>query len=139
MSLSDCPKCWNNPCECGYWWRNSPKEYLRKMIRGLQLELATPGGWYADSQLPVAAKVEQEPSIYARLPYVELRPGDVDMDMAMMDKWFPAIEAAGFREDLGFQEKLEVAYANENNQRRPAWDMEQSQIEMRLLQKAGSA
>jgi len=30
MSLSDCPKCWSTPCECGYEWRNSDIQYRLK-------------------------------------------------------------------------------------------------------------
>lgn len=29
MSLSDCPKCWNTPCNCGYEYRNY--SYNRKI------------------------------------------------------------------------------------------------------------
>ena len=25
-SLSDCPKCWSTPCECGYGYRNMTKQ-----------------------------------------------------------------------------------------------------------------
>ncbi|OPZ65993.1 MAG: hypothetical protein BWY85_00160 [Firmicutes bacterium ADurb.Bin506] len=25
MSLSDCPKCWDTPCSCGYEYRKSPR------------------------------------------------------------------------------------------------------------------
>jgi len=30
MSLSDCPKCWDTPCECGWEYRNYSIEGLRK-------------------------------------------------------------------------------------------------------------
>ena len=28
MSMSDCPKCWNTPCSCGWEYRNYSIEYL---------------------------------------------------------------------------------------------------------------
>ena len=31
MSMSDCYKCWNTPCTCGWDYRNRKKEYLIDM------------------------------------------------------------------------------------------------------------
>jgi hypothetical protein len=38
MSLSDCSKCWDTPCTCGYEWEKYSLEYLlkfRTMINGV--------------------------------------------------------------------------------------------------------
>lgn len=31
MSLSDCPRCWNTPCTCGYEYRKMKKSYRIKL------------------------------------------------------------------------------------------------------------
>ncbi len=36
MSLSDCIKCWDTPCTCGWNYRNYSIEYLEKMKRLLE-------------------------------------------------------------------------------------------------------
>lgn len=33
---SDCPKCWDCPCECGYEYKNWDLERLKKFIAALQ-------------------------------------------------------------------------------------------------------
>ncbi len=33
MSLSDCVKCWDTPCTCGWDYRNYSVEYLKKRKR----------------------------------------------------------------------------------------------------------
>lgn len=33
MSLSDCVKCWDTPCSCGWEWREHSIEYLEDRIR----------------------------------------------------------------------------------------------------------
>lgn len=35
MSLSDCPKCWETPCMCGYEYRNYTTEDMVKWIEGI--------------------------------------------------------------------------------------------------------
>ena len=35
MSMSDCPKCWDTPCTCGYGYRKWTEEALRDQIRML--------------------------------------------------------------------------------------------------------
>ena len=30
MSLSDCPKCWDTPCTCGYYWKDYSPEARKK-------------------------------------------------------------------------------------------------------------
>ena len=37
MALSDCIKCWDTPCTCGWEQRNSSIEYLENRICFLQL------------------------------------------------------------------------------------------------------
>lgn len=32
MSMSDCPKCWSTPCECGWDYRSANDGWLRKQI-----------------------------------------------------------------------------------------------------------
>lgn len=39
MSLSDCEKCWNTPCTCGYEYRNWSIPELQKQIKMLQTVL----------------------------------------------------------------------------------------------------
>jgi len=36
MSLSDCPKCWNTPCTCGYEYEDWSIERLQELIDILQ-------------------------------------------------------------------------------------------------------
>jgi hypothetical protein len=36
MSLSDCPKCWNIPCTCGYEYEDWSIERLQELIDILQ-------------------------------------------------------------------------------------------------------
>jgi hypothetical protein len=38
MALSDCPKCWSTPCNCGYQYRNWPKD-RRVALAALLLEV----------------------------------------------------------------------------------------------------
>lgn len=33
MSMSDCPKCWDTPCTCGYEYRNASDEYVITMYK----------------------------------------------------------------------------------------------------------
>ncbi|KKK72388.1 hypothetical protein LCGC14_2904380 [marine sediment metagenome] len=37
MSLSDCAKCWDTPCTCGWEYRNYSLENLEKLIRRMDL------------------------------------------------------------------------------------------------------
>ncbi len=36
MALSDCAKCWDTPCECGWDMRRAPIEYLENRLRMFQ-------------------------------------------------------------------------------------------------------
>jgi len=40
MSLSDCPKCWMTPCECGYDYQNMPDERLVAIHRAVSGAMA---------------------------------------------------------------------------------------------------
>jgi len=35
MALSDCPKCWNTPCECGYEFKNWGVLHFIKYVVGI--------------------------------------------------------------------------------------------------------
>ena len=35
MALSDCPKCWDTPCTCGYEYKNYTKEEFVKFIKDI--------------------------------------------------------------------------------------------------------
>lgn len=35
MAITNCPKCWDTPCECGYQYKNYPKDYFVKLILGM--------------------------------------------------------------------------------------------------------
>ena len=35
MSLSDCIKCWDTPCTCGYMYSKDSTEFLIKFISGI--------------------------------------------------------------------------------------------------------
>lgn len=35
MAITNCPKCWETPCECGYQYKNYPKDYFVKLILGM--------------------------------------------------------------------------------------------------------
>ena len=35
MSLSDCPKCWDTPCTCGYEYKDWRIELIAHMINGI--------------------------------------------------------------------------------------------------------
>lgn len=37
MALSDCPKCWDTPCTCGYEYRDWSDEQMMRVIRGAAL------------------------------------------------------------------------------------------------------
>lgn len=41
MSMSDCPKCWETPCMCGYDYRGWSIERLEAQIKMLQEVLST--------------------------------------------------------------------------------------------------
>lgn len=32
MAITDCPKCWDTPCNCGYEYKDYSKEYFVKFI-----------------------------------------------------------------------------------------------------------
>jgi hypothetical protein len=36
MSLSDCVKCWCNPCECGYDYRSWSTDRIKNLISTLE-------------------------------------------------------------------------------------------------------
>jgi len=35
MALSDCPKCWDTPCECGYMFKDWSLERKQKMVNAI--------------------------------------------------------------------------------------------------------
>ena len=35
MSLSDCIKCWETPCTCGWDFRKKPDENIKSLIEGI--------------------------------------------------------------------------------------------------------
>ena len=35
MALSDCSKCWSSPCSCGWYHKDSQKDYLSKHIAAI--------------------------------------------------------------------------------------------------------
>ncbi len=35
MALSDCPKCWNTPCTCGYSWETNYSLFTSEEIQSL--------------------------------------------------------------------------------------------------------
>lgn len=35
MALSDCPKCWETPCHCGYQYKDYPAGHFVKLILGM--------------------------------------------------------------------------------------------------------
>lgn len=42
MAMSDCEKCWDTPCGCGWEYRDYSKDrriYLAAMVLGIDLEL----------------------------------------------------------------------------------------------------
>lgn len=39
MSLSDCEKCWDTPCTCGWDYRNWTKKEIKDQIKMLQKAL----------------------------------------------------------------------------------------------------
>lgn len=42
MSMSDCPKCWDTPCSCGYAWRSATKSSRLKqaaVVLGIPLAI----------------------------------------------------------------------------------------------------
>lgn len=39
MALSDCPKCWDSPCMCGYEYERWSEESILKLMRVLQRTL----------------------------------------------------------------------------------------------------
>lgn len=41
MSMSDCPKCWNAPCNCGWEYKNMSELEMSKFIQGI-LKYRTP-------------------------------------------------------------------------------------------------
>jgi tripartite-type tricarboxylate transporter receptor subunit TctC len=36
MALSDCPKCWDTPCTCGYMYKDMSSEKIERQIAVLQ-------------------------------------------------------------------------------------------------------
>jgi len=36
MSMSDCPKCWNTPCDCGHDYKDWPVARLEEMVSMFQ-------------------------------------------------------------------------------------------------------
>lgn len=35
MALSDCPVCWQTPCECGHEFNNTSQSYKEKMTKSI--------------------------------------------------------------------------------------------------------
>lgn len=35
MSMLDCPKCWNTPCNCGWEYKNMSELEMSKFIQGI--------------------------------------------------------------------------------------------------------
>ena len=49
MSMSDCPKCWDTPCTCGYDYKDRPNDYIidmynmfKKIMEARGISLNTP-------------------------------------------------------------------------------------------------
>lgn len=40
MALSDCPKCWDTPCSCGYMYEGMTAHQIQKQIDALEKILA---------------------------------------------------------------------------------------------------
>jgi hypothetical protein len=58
MALSDCARCWNTPCTCGYDYRSWSKEELSDLITNLSLVLAVKLAdmtWCAECDQPMQA------------------------------------------------------------------------------------
>jgi len=40
--MSDCPKCWDTPCTCGYYWHDASRKYRidqASKILGVSIEV----------------------------------------------------------------------------------------------------
>lgn len=35
MALSDCSKCWDTPCRCGFGYKDYTKDYMIKFIKSI--------------------------------------------------------------------------------------------------------
>lgn len=59
MSMTDCIKCWDTPCTCGYDYRNWDVKRLKSIIDVMQKVL--------DEKILSGESVESTPTLYEKL------------------------------------------------------------------------
>jgi hypothetical protein len=56
MAMSDCPKCWDTPCTCGWDWRQKPLEDLIKqrdiLLKAIEFKTKNPNAKFSNYGIP---------------------------------------------------------------------------------------
>ena len=67
MGMSDCVKCWDTPCTCGWCWREGAIEYLEKQKMILEKAIR----WRKEHPNAKFSRTNSEPDTKDDIEYME--------------------------------------------------------------------